>query len=82
MKRVTDIFYLEPHERSSEYSRGFLYIFDDGSQVELMSTDVIADTMIKHGESIVDNPDLCNCGRSGNCEACLDEKAGVEPEGK
>ena len=44
MKKIKEIFYLEnKEERASDYSRGLLIICEDGTKIELMSTDPIAD---------------------------------------
>lgn len=44
MKKVKEIYYLEREERESDYSKGIKFIFEDGSTLEQMSTDVIGDT--------------------------------------
>ena len=42
MKKVIEIFYLESKERGP-YSKGFLFVCEDGTRIEQMSTDPIAD---------------------------------------
>jgi len=44
MKRVKEIYYIDNRkERASDFSTGFVFILDDGSKVETMTTDVIAE---------------------------------------
>lgn len=43
MKKILGMFYLEEKERTSDYSRGFLYVLEDGTKIEVMSTDPVAD---------------------------------------
>ena len=44
MKKVKEIFYLNNREeRVSDFSTGFLYTLEDGSRVETMTTDTIAE---------------------------------------
>jgi len=60
MKKVKEIYYLETNERKSEYSKGIKFIFEDGSTLEQMTTDVVADDFI---------PKCIVCGEMGH-EQC------------
>lgn len=44
MRKITAIFYLDQEERSSYMSQGILLVLDDGSKLELMSTDIVGHT--------------------------------------
>ena len=44
MKKVIETYYIDNRaERSSDYSTGFVFILEDGSKVETMSTDPVAE---------------------------------------
>ena len=44
MKKVKEIYYMDNREeRASDFSTGFVYILEDGSKVETMTTDIIAE---------------------------------------
>lgn len=43
MRKVKEIFYLADMEKSSQFSKGILLVLEDGTKVELMSTDIVAD---------------------------------------
>ena len=45
MRIVKEIQYLEKAERSSDFSTGIKFVFEDGSTLEQMTTDVVADTL-------------------------------------
>jgi len=47
MRKVKEIFYLADIERSSPYSKGILLVLEDGTKVEIMSTDIVADKVIE-----------------------------------
>ena len=52
MKKVVNIIYLEKEERSSDFSTGIKFIFEDGSTLEQMTTDVIADKFTDGAKTI------------------------------
>lgn len=43
MKKIREIYYLEPNEREAKLSQGIKLVCEDGMTIELTSTDVIAD---------------------------------------
>jgi hypothetical protein len=48
MKKVKEIYYMDNREeRASDFSTGFVYILEDGSKVETMTTDIIAERYTK-----------------------------------
>lgn len=59
MRKVKEIYYLEPEERKSEYSKGIKFVFEDDSILEQMTTDVVADDFI---------PKCVVCGEMGHSQ--------------
>lgn len=54
MKKIKEIYYIDnKKERSSDFSTGFLYVLEDGSKVETMTTDLIAERYTKPPEVIL-----------------------------
>ena len=48
MKKVKEIYYIDNREeRLSDFSTGFLFVLEDGSKVETMTTDPIAERYTK-----------------------------------
>ena len=41
MKKVKEIIFLDKEDRSSRYSTGIMFIFEDGTSLEQMSTDPV-----------------------------------------
>ena len=65
MKKVKEIYYIDNREeRSSDFSTGFMFILEDGSKVETMTTDTVAERYTK--------PEPYNCIRCNDngCPAC------------
>ena len=51
MKKIKEIYYIDNREeRSSDFSTGFVFILEDGSKVETMTTDSIAEKYTKKEE--------------------------------
>ena len=54
MKKVKEIYYIDNREeRSSDFSTGFMFVLEDGSKVETMTTDIIAERYTKADSGIV-----------------------------
>ena len=48
MKKVKEIYYIDNREeRTSDFSTGFVFVLEDGSKVETMTTDLIAERYTK-----------------------------------
>lgn len=48
MKKVKEIYYIDNREeRISDFSTGFVFVLEDGSMVETMTTDTIAERYTK-----------------------------------
>lgn len=70
MKRIKEIYCIDNREeRTSDFSTGFVFILEDGSKVETMTTDCVAERYTK-GElykcpSYVEDGKVidCNCGK-------------------
>lgn len=43
MRKVKAIYYLDKEERSSIYSKGILLVLEDGTNIEMNTTDIVAD---------------------------------------
>ena len=76
MKKVKEIYYIDNRqERASDFSTGFVFILEDGSRVETMTTDTIAERYMKPSkdtteqykcQSYVINKEVLNC-TCGKC---------------
>ena len=67
MKKVKEIYYIDNREeRGSDYSTGFVFILEDGSKVETMTTDFIAERYTKP----TNTHDITHRLHEGKCLDC------------
>lgn len=78
MKKVKEIYYIDNREeRTSDFSTGFVYVLEDGSKVETMSSDTIAERYTKPQKSYCklhsftgSEADRETCPDCNSCEDC------------